>query len=152
MTTSPFSITDSKHKRMNSDHQNTRNLTDVPEGYRCPLCPDHDDDEFEWNSLLKAPVCRGCSHDIFSLLADDKRIDDPVMDRLEEVTGLSFYECQVVYLQEEILHCEEALIKKRQEVETSPESFMDESEIQDYESRLWDYRRFLRNAKKHLKG
>lgn len=124
----------------------------MPEGYRCPLCPEHEDEKFEWNVLLNAYVCQGCSHDIFSLLADDKRIDDPVMDRLEEATGLSFYECQVVYLQEEILQCEEILMEKRELAKASPESILDEVEIRDYERRIWDYRRLLRNAKKHLKG
>lgn len=31
---------------------------------RCPLCPDHQDTDFVWESLLGTYVCLGCSHEI----------------------------------------------------------------------------------------
>jgi hypothetical protein len=32
----------------------------VPDGYRCPLCPDHQDEQFGRHPLLAEPLCQGC--------------------------------------------------------------------------------------------
>ena len=49
---------------------------DVPEGYRCPFCPEHDDEDFfVWESLLADPICLGCTHDIFNALLSIPPVD-----------------------------------------------------------------------------
>jgi hypothetical protein len=84
----------------------------MPEGYRCPLCPTHDDDDFCWHHLLSTPICRACSHEIINLVYDEKRIDDSALDQLEAVTGLSYEELQVAVLMPEIRH-KEKILKSR---------------------------------------
>ena len=75
----------------------SNNLIEVPPDYICPLCPDHKDDEFVWSDLLKAPICRGCSHDIWALIAwTDERDQDIILDRIEQITGLSFRQYQLI--------------------------------------------------------
>jgi hypothetical protein len=37
---------------------------EIAPGYRCPLCPDHEDDDFVWDDLTDTFVCLGCSHEI----------------------------------------------------------------------------------------
>lgn len=81
----------------------------MPEGYRCPLCPNHDDEEFCWEPLLSSPICRACSHDIINLVCDEQRIDDSALSQLEEVTGLNFAELQVAILSPEIRQKVESL-------------------------------------------
>lgn len=81
----------------------------MPAGYRCPLCPDHVDDDFCWDPLLASPICVACSHEIINLVCDEKRIDDSALDRLEIVTGLSYEELQVAVLSPEIRRMEKIL-------------------------------------------
>ncbi len=74
----------------------------VPDGYRCPLCPDHEDEHFEWSNLLKAPICEGCTYDIHNALMSD---DDPGFvetELLKQILRLNFTECKLLYLQEQI--------------------------------------------------
>lgn len=81
----------------------------MPEGYRCPLCPSHDDDQFCWHPLLSTPICQACSHEITNLVNDVNRIDDSALDQLEAVTGLSYEELQVAVLMPEIRRMEKIL-------------------------------------------
>lgn len=86
----------------------------MPEGYRCPLCPDHEDENFCWDPLLSNPICQGCSHEIINLVSDAKRIDDPALDELEAVTGLCYEELQVAVLSPEIRRKQKILISPEQ--------------------------------------
>ena len=74
----------------------------MPEGYRCPLCPTHEDDQFCWDPLLSTPICIACSHEIINLVCDATRIDDSALDQLEAVTGLTYEELQVAVLMPEL--------------------------------------------------
>jgi hypothetical protein len=74
----------------------------VPENYKCPLCPHHKDDVFHQSKVVGAPICRGCSIDISILAEQDERPDDLLLDRLEELTGLSFHEYKSLVFEEVI--------------------------------------------------
>lgn len=72
---------------------------ELPEGYRCPLCPGHQDekDAFRWCELLSAPICQGCWYEIhFGLVGwDDRPTDDQynhvtTIERLEKLTGATY--------------------------------------------------------------
>ena len=63
----------------------------MPEGYRCPFCPDHDDVDFVvWEGLLAEPVCQRCTYEIFNAFLSIPPVD--LLDagkipRLAELTG-----------------------------------------------------------------
>lgn len=44
---------------------------EIPEGYRCPFCPDHQDYDFVWSELAEAYLCDGCYHEIYQGLDFD---------------------------------------------------------------------------------
>lgn len=50
--------------------------------------------------IVGAPICEGCADDISHLIEDDERPDDPILDRVEEITGLAFPECQKLGFEE----------------------------------------------------
>lgn len=78
----------------------------VPEGYRCPLCPDHEDDEFVWSNLLRCPICWPCTYDIhYGFDFDEQPTDDQYnhagkIERIIEIMELSYYECRLEYQKE----------------------------------------------------
>jgi len=72
----------------------------VAAGYRCPLYPDHADDEFVVSRIVGAPICEGCAIEISHFIEADERPDDLVLDRLEATTGLSFPEYQKLAFEE----------------------------------------------------
>ena len=67
---------------------------EVPKNYKCPLCPccTGESETFFFSNIVGAPICQGCSIDIDSLIEEDSRPDDPLLDKLESMTGLSFNE------------------------------------------------------------
>ncbi len=69
-------------------------------GYRCPLCPDHVDMEFVHSRILGGPICEGCAIEISHFIEEDDRPEDAVLDRLEEITGLTFREYQKLGFEE----------------------------------------------------
>ncbi len=81
----------------------------VPEGYRCPLCPTHDDDTFFHSNIVGAPICQGCTIDISMLIDQPERPDDVVLDRLEALTGLTFREYKKISLEQSIEDLERRL-------------------------------------------
>lgn len=36
----------------------------VKQGTVCPLCPDHQDDEFVWSDIAQEPICIGCGYEL----------------------------------------------------------------------------------------
>ncbi len=74
----------------------------VPDGYRCPFCPDHRDDTFYFTRIVGAPICEGCDIDLSNFVEDEERPDDPLLDRLEALTGLSFREYRRMAFEETI--------------------------------------------------
>jgi len=97
----------------------------VPVGTLCPLCPDHEDEEFVWSDLMLAPICVACSYDIeFGFDFDEKPTHEMYnnadrMDRIEEVLGIPFKEAKVLYLEESVRdfkywqRIEENMLRKR---------------------------------------
>jgi hypothetical protein len=83
----------------------------VPEGYRCPFCPDHVDEDFlVWETLLAEPICEGCSYDIFNALLAIPPVDllDPEkIPRLEQLAGKSALELSLLVVREEIAELED---------------------------------------------
>jgi|GEM_PF-4403848 len=109
---------------------------DVPDGYHCPFCPDHDDEDFfVWDLILDQPICHGCSYDLyFALLeaGEENPIGTDLLNRLEELTGKPFVESalslvrnEIAYLekeenlQAEIAHPKEIPVPTRSEIERS---------------------------------
>jgi hypothetical protein len=72
----------------------------IPTGYACPLCPGHQDDEFVPSQVVGSPICIGCAVELSVFLEEDERRDDPVLDRLEQLTGRTFHELRVDHLRE----------------------------------------------------
>jgi hypothetical protein len=73
----------------------------VPVDYQCPLCScQHSKELFFPSGLVAAPVCQGCAIDLSHFLEQDDRAQDPLLDALERVTGLSFLECRRGYYRE----------------------------------------------------
>ena len=73
----------------------------VPQNYRCPLCPDHEDSVFEWSDLLHAPICEGCTYDIHSAFMSQEDPETIETNSIKKILGLSFRECKLLYLQEQ---------------------------------------------------
>jgi hypothetical protein len=88
-----------------TEHEQARNdgTVQVPDGYQCPLCPcQHSENTFFPSGLVGAPVCQGCTIDLSHYLERDERAQDPLLEALERVTGLSFVECRRRYYREVI--------------------------------------------------
>lgn len=66
--------------------------------YRCPLCPDHEDDVFAWSATLQKPICEGCDYELWNdILCEEIRpANSTVLNRLEKLTGLSFKEYRLI--------------------------------------------------------
>lgn len=81
-----------------------------PEFFQCPLCPGHmDEDDFAWSKLLDAPVCFGCTHDIQNGFVDwdekptpEQYIHAETMERIEQITGLTFQQLKFQYMRDKI--------------------------------------------------
>lgn len=73
-------------------------------GYRCPLCLDHEDAVFTWSAILKAPICEGCDYELWDAVVCEKErpLDSLVLDRLEQISPLSFDEYRLIELEETI--------------------------------------------------
>ena len=81
----------------------------VPDNYRCPFCPDHEDEAFFYSKIVKAPICEGCRIEISHFVEADERPDDFVLDRLEALTGLSFLQYKRIAFEEFVEDFEERL-------------------------------------------
>jgi hypothetical protein len=89
---------------------------EVPEGYRCPFCPGHVDEDFlVWETLLAEPICDGCTYEIFNALLSIPPVDllDPEkIPRLEQLTGKSALELSILVVSEDI-----ALLEDKENLE-----------------------------------
>lgn len=64
---------------------------EIPAGYRCPLCPDHQDEDFVWHELAEAYVCLGCRYEIdFGLDFDQQptSVEYSCADTIERLMAL----------------------------------------------------------------
>lgn len=76
-------------------------------GYRCPFCTDHDDEEFFiWKDFIETPICDGCVHELgyLFLTPPDEGIwfgfdlHSIKTTILERITGKSINALQLSYL------------------------------------------------------
>lgn len=76
-----------------SEHRQIMKVN-VPKGYKCPFCDNHQDDVFYASSVINTPICEGCSEElfIFSQCDEGERPDDFMIDIWEKRTGLSWAE------------------------------------------------------------
>lgn len=78
---------------------------EIPAGYRCPLCPDHQDDDFVWHDLAEAYVCLGCRFEIDCGLDFEKQptFDEyncaDTIERLLALRGISYEELKQRHLE-----------------------------------------------------
>jgi hypothetical protein len=84
---------------------------EVERDYRCPFCPDHEDEYyFIWEGLIEAPICDACSYELgyFLLTPPDEGIwfgfDLHSIETLmlEKITGKSIHDLQMAYLLRDI--------------------------------------------------
>jgi hypothetical protein len=96
---------------LNASIPKIRDEFSSPEFYQCPLCPGHmDEDDFAWSTLLDAPICRGCTHDIHNGFVgwDERPTPEQynhadTIERIEEITGRTFQQLKFQYMQDKIL-------------------------------------------------
>jgi hypothetical protein len=120
----------------------------VPEGYRCPFCPGHVDEDFMvWEILLAEPICDGCTYDIFNALLSMPPVDllDPEkIPRLEQLTGKPALELSRLVVQEDIALLEEKenLERKIRNSQEFPGETREEIET-EWQERLAEFRSIL---------
>lgn len=79
------------------------NLPEIQAGYRCPLCPSHQDEDFVWDELAETYVCLGCSHEINNGFdfPQQPTIDEyncaDTIERLLALLGVSYEEARRRY-------------------------------------------------------
>jgi hypothetical protein len=81
----------------------------VAKNYRCPFCPDHEDDTFVFSKIVGVPICEGCAIEISHFVEADERPNDFVLDRLEALTGLSFPQYKRIAFEEFVEDFEQRL-------------------------------------------
>ncbi|QWV94668.1 hypothetical protein KP004_05675 [Geomonas oryzisoli] len=86
-------------------------MISVPKGYRCPLCPEHQDDEddFCWSDLLQAPVCHSCTYEIVNGFEGWSEAPTPdqynhteSITRIMELTGLTFQQAKFKFMRRHV--------------------------------------------------
>jgi hypothetical protein len=83
---------------------------EVPEGYRCPFCPSHADEDFYiWDLILEQPICDGCTYDLYYALLEAHLKNSVLTDlfpKLEELTGKPAVESALTLVLDEIAYME----------------------------------------------
>lgn len=92
----------------------------VPKNYECPLCTccTGKQELFFYSKIIDAPICQACSTELDVLIEANERPDEPLLDRIEEITGLTYREYKIIGY-EQILETYESLKK--------PETFFKDS-------------------------
>jgi hypothetical protein len=78
------------------------------EQYCCPFCPTANDGSFAWNPIMDQEICGNCEREIYLAFVwpESQRgvveLYPPVLKKMMEATGLSFRECQLLYLDNDI--------------------------------------------------
>ncbi len=88
-----------------------REPVSVPENYRCPFCPDHQDDVFYKIELITQPICEGCKIELSHFSDEEELRDDPLITAVEQYLGLPWRACQCIllyYERQNWLHMREA--------------------------------------------
>ena len=93
----------------------------VAKNYRCPFCPNHDDETFVFSKVVGAPICEGCAIEISYFVEADERPNDLVLDRLEALTGLSFRQYKRIAFEELVEDFERRLTVENVEHEAQVE-------------------------------
>lgn len=73
--------------------------------YKCPLCPDHVDEVFVWSAILQKTICEGCDYELWdAIICEQQRCpDNQALERLEQLTPLTFDEYRLVELDRTVL-------------------------------------------------
>ncbi|CAG0934206.1 hypothetical protein TFLX_03396 [Thermoflexales bacterium] len=72
----------------------------VPQDYRCPLCVNHVDEVFYASILIDQPICEGCQEELFLFEHHKERPADQLIEKMEQLTGLTWDDCRVVLLRD----------------------------------------------------
>ncbi len=119
----------------------------VSRNYHCPLCPDHEDDVFEWSDLLHAPICEGCAYDIHNAFMSQEDPRNIETISIEKILGLSFRECKLLYLQEQ---AEYLKYEKYREEKWLSKHLSREDRIKELQARIGQYDADAARLKKEL--
>ena len=93
-----------------------------PKAHCCPLCLTRKDEELYKSPLIGQPICEACFIQLDHLFSGgDERPGACIVDRVEQFTGLTWNECLVVVLRENLEYW--------QNTERDPEAFRDKFEI-----------------------
>ena len=81
-------------------------IVNVEKDYRCPFCPNHDDEYYMiWEGLMDTPICGECAREIeyFLLTPPDegiwfgRNLQPMETSTLEKITGKSIFDLQLSY-------------------------------------------------------
>jgi hypothetical protein len=78
------------------------------EQYCCAFCPTANDGSFAWNPIMDQEICGNCEREIYLAFVwpeSQRGVVDlypPVVRKMMDATGLSFRECQLLYLDNDI--------------------------------------------------
>ena len=106
----------------------------VTPGYRCPFCPNHQDEDFYRSALIDVPICAGCAEELFHFCHNNTRPVDRLIEKVEQITGRNWNECRIILLRDNL---EQWIIINRERPEdwlkTTMEHFVfDEDEAWSY--------------------
>ena len=90
--------------------------------YCCPLCLTRKNADFYDSPLMAEPICETCFIQLDHLFSgDDERPEACIVDRVEQFSGLTWNECLVIVLRENLEYW--------QNMEHDPNAFRDKFEI-----------------------
>lgn len=72
----------------------------VAAGYHCPLCPEHTDETFVHSILAPMPICEGCAIELDNFSEEEERPADPLIDKVEQLTGQPWKDCRKLLLKQ----------------------------------------------------
>ena len=122
----------------------------VPKNYKCPLCPccTGKRELFFYSKIVDAPICQACSIELDGLIEADERPNDPLLDRVEEITGLTFMEYKRIGY-EQFIEDYESFMKPETFFKNSKDTF--EVTGQSPKEIMAHYRNVVSHYRKELK-
>jgi len=114
-------------------------MISVPKGHKCPLCPDHqdDEDEFVWSDLLQTQICLSCPYDIVNGI--EGWVEAPMPEQYNhadtialilQLTGLTFQQAKFKFMRH---HVEEWSGSVPEKIKNA-----DVAQLTDQELRMWN--------------
>jgi len=83
----------------------------------CPFCPTADNGDFVWNPIIDQLICNKCERELFGTFVWPEfqgHIVDlypPTVRSIMDMTGLSYRECQRIYLDHDISTLTQSIIE-----------------------------------------